>query len=93
MLDSREVLSRRHPRIRIEVCVGAGKGSLRPWQVKVRVWNPTVCGAFWDLDIIREEILVEGKSPGTDSFIIHFHYHTKFEYMQAFGKREIVHAS
>lgn len=77
-------------RIRIEVCVGAGRGSLRPWQVKARVWNPTACEAFWDLGIIREELLVEGKSPGTDSFITHFHNHTKFEYMQAFGRREIV---
>lgn len=66
MLNSREVLSRRRPRIRrIEVCVGARRGSLRPWQVEVRVWNPTACDAFWRVGMFRQEILMARKNPGS----------------------------
>ena len=68
MLDSKEVLSR-HPGIRIEVCIEAVRQSLRPRQTEVRIWNPTVCRAFWDLGMIRGEILVGRKIPRNYGFI------------------------
>ena len=67
MLDSREVLSR-HPGIRIEVCIEAVRQSLQLWQIVVRFWDATVCRAFWDLGMIREEILVGRKIPRNYDF-------------------------